>query len=133
MRKLRRLVQKEVLHDDAIHCRQGSGDMLRIGIRLRNILTLNVETFETPTHGRVEHIGDPHTGLFAQRDAPNVGKLFADGIVRDVPISHKLVGERSHVAGTLHVILSTERIHPHAQPADITRRHRQVRHGHDHR
>ena len=72
MGKLRRLVQKEVLNDDAIHRGECRGNMLCIGVRLRNILALNIKPFKTPTDGRVEHIGDAHAGLFAQRDTPNL-------------------------------------------------------------
>ena len=72
MRKLRRLVQKEILHNDAIHGSQCSGDMLRIGVGLRNIFPLDIQPLKPPTDGRVEHIGDSHTGVFAQRDTPNL-------------------------------------------------------------
>jgi hypothetical protein len=40
--------------------------------------------------------------------------------------------EGAHVAGALHIVLSTERIHAHAVAADVAGGHGEVRHAHDH-
>ena len=42
------------------------------------------------------------------------------------------MGERAHVAGALHVVLTTERVHAHPETADIACGHREVGHGHHH-
>ena len=40
--------------------------------------------------------------------------------------------EGTHVAGALHIVLSTERIDTHAVAADVAGGHGEVRHAHDH-
>ena len=46
MRVARRLVEEEILDDDAFHRPQARGDVLRVGIGLRDVLALNVEPLE---------------------------------------------------------------------------------------
>src|SRR6185295_13272854 len=50
----------------------------------------------------------------------------------DVAIARIFVRERTHVAGTLHVVLAAHGVHPHAAPADIASGHGAVGHAHDH-
>ena len=42
----RRFVQEQVLHDDAFHCRQTRGDVMRIRVGLKDVLALDVNAFE---------------------------------------------------------------------------------------
>ena len=50
----------------------------------------------------------------------------ADLVAGDMPIARKLVRERAHVAGALHVVLAAQRIHADAFAADIAGRHREI-------
>ena len=60
---VRRLVEEEVLHDDAFHRRQRRGDMLRVGIGLHDVLALDVEALEGAVDRGVEHVGDAQARL----------------------------------------------------------------------
>jgi len=42
------------------------------------------------------------------------------------------MGKRAHVAGTLHIVLSTERIHAHPLATDVASQHGQIGNAHDH-
>ena len=46
--------------------------------------------------------------------------------VGNVPVAGEFVRERAHVARALHVVLTAQRIHANAWPADVARRHREV-------
>ena len=60
-------------------------------------------------------------------------ELRAHILARDVAITGKLVGEGTHVAGTLHVVLAPERINANTRATEVTGGHREVGHSHDHR
>ena len=65
--------------------------------------------------------GSLSSGCLPQRFEHRAGR-----IVGDVPIAGKLVRERAHVAGALHVVLAAQRIHADARPADIAGRHGEI-------
>jgi hypothetical protein len=50
-----------------------------------------------------------------------------------VAVTGELVREGTHVAGTLDVVLATQRVDAGAFLADVAGRHRQVGHAHHHR
>ena len=83
MRELRRLVQEQVLYDDAFHRGQRRGDMLRIGIRLSDVFALDVQRLEFPVEGGFEHIGNAQTRLVAQRHAPGALEQCARTVSSD--------------------------------------------------
>ena len=131
---LRRLVQEEVLHDDAFHRRQRGGHMLGVGIGLRDVLALDVEALEAAVDRRVEHVGDAQARLALRARTPQAcSNMLAHGVVGDVAVAGELVRERAHVAGALHVVLAAQRIHADAVAADIAGRHGEVGHAHHHR
>ena len=61
----------------------------------------------------------------------SASKHRAGGVVGDVPIAGKLVRERAHVAGALHVVLAAQRVHADAGPADVAGRHGEIGDRHD--
>ncbi len=63
MRILGRLVEEQVLHDHAFHGGKAGGDMLRVRVGLRRILTFDVYGLETAVDGCFEHVGDPKPRL----------------------------------------------------------------------
>src|SRR5699024_8160924 len=70
--------------------------------------------------------------LALEADVPGLFEDGADALVRDVAVAGELVREGAHVAGALDVVLAAQRVHADAGPAEVTGRHRQVRHAHDH-
>ena len=107
--------------------------MLRVGIRLRNILALNVQALESAGHGLVKHVGDAESRFLRERHTPQMLEHLASGVVADMAIAGILVRKRAHIARTLHVVLSAQRIHAHTFATDVSGSHGQVGHPHDHR
>ena len=58
MRIGRGLVQEEIVHHDAFHRRQRGGDVMRVGIGLRDVFALDVKAHEGAFDGGIEHVGD---------------------------------------------------------------------------
>ena len=100
------LVQKQVLHHDALHSGERGRDVLGVRVGLDNVLTLAVQTHEGVIEGRLEHVGDAQPRFRLQRHPPMVFKERTHRAVRDVPIAWQLVRERAHVARALHIVLA---------------------------
>src|SRR5580704_17550279 len=126
-----RLVEKQVLHHNAFHRLQDGGDVFGIGIGLQDVLALDVNALEAAVDRGVEHVGNAQAWLLVEGDAPVLLKHLPGRIDRNVPVSRKLVRERTHVAGALHVVLAAKRMYPDAGPADVARRHGKVGDRHD--
>ena len=126
VRVVRRLVQEQVLHDDAFHRRKTGRDVVRVWVRLQDVLALHVESLERAVDGGVEHVRDAQARLGVERLLPQRFEHGAGGIVGDVPIAGELVRERAHVAGALHVVLPAQRVHADAGPADVAGRHGEI-------
>jgi hypothetical protein len=70
VRELRGFVQKQVLNDDALHAAQRRLDVLRVRIGLHEVLTLDVHAFVAAVERRIEHVGNPKSGLGIERHSP---------------------------------------------------------------
>ena len=130
---IRRLDEEEVLHDDEVHGREARRHMLGVGVGLENVLALHVETLEGAVDRRVEHVRDAQAGLGIELDPPFLLEGLARGLVRDVLIARQLMREGAHVAGALHIVLTAQRVHADAAPAEIAGRHREIGDAHDRR
>ena len=106
--------------------------MLGIRVRLGDVLSLDVQSLEGAIKGSLEHVGNAKSGLGAEREAPGLFELVAHGVARDVAVAGELMGEGTHVAGPLHVVLAAQRVDPNAVATDVPSRHGQVRHAHHH-
>ena len=94
---------------------------------------MNVDPAELARDRRIQHIGYAHTGIFPESHAPERGELLPDTVVRDMAVTAELMGEGTHVAGPLDIILAAQGINTHPLPANIARGHGEIGHGHDHR
>ena len=56
MRETRSLVQEQVLHNDAFHGFERGLNVMRVGIRLRDVFTLDVKPFVVSGDRFVEHV-----------------------------------------------------------------------------
>ena len=128
----RRLVQEDVLDDDAFHRHQAGGDVVRVRVGLSDVLALDVHALEGAIDGLVEHVGDAQARILVEGNAPERFEGLAGGVVRHVAVARQFVRERAHVARTLDVVLSAQRVHAGAQHADIAGGHGDVGHAHDH-
>ena len=72
MRELRRLVQEQVLHDDAFHRGERRGHVLGVGVGLRDVLTLDVQALEFAVERRLEHVRNAQSRLALQAHAPGL-------------------------------------------------------------
>ena len=105
---------------------------MRVGVGLCNILTLDIHALEFAGTGCVEHVRNAKAGLGVDGDAPVLFELRSHFFARDMPVTGKLMRERAHVTGALHVILAAQRVYAHAGATDVTGRHGQVGHAHNH-
>ena len=127
----RRLVEEQVLHDNAFHRLKAGGHVLGVGIGLKDVFALDVNAFERPIDCGIEHVGDPQARLLVERHAPVFLEQLPRRIDGNVPIARELMRERTHVAGALHVVLTAQRIYADARPADIAGRHGEIGDRHD--
>lgn len=107
--------------------------MLGVGIRLQDVLALDVNPLERAVDRGVEHIVDAQARLRIELHAPRVLEHHAHGIVGDVPIAGELVRERAHVAGALHVVVAAQRVDADTGAAKVARHHGEVGNGHHRR
>jgi hypothetical protein len=131
--ELGRLVLEQVLYDEQVERRQSRVHVLGVRVGLRDVLALDEQRAERAVERGVEHVRDPQPGLLEDRRPPEVVVDLAHRGVRHVPVAGQLVRERAHVAGALHVVLSTQRVDADALAADVAGGHREVGHAHHHR
>ena len=125
-------VEEQILHHNTFHALQSGGHMLGVGIGLRDIFALDVNALEGALHGGVQHVGNAKARLCIHRRLPHMLEHFAHRVIRHVTIARIFMGEGTHVAGTLHIVLAAQRIDADTIAAHIAREHGKVRHGHDH-
>ncbi|MCY1485098.1 hypothetical protein D9M68_187160 [compost metagenome] len=130
---IRRLVEEEVVHDDALHRGKPGGHMLGIRVGLQDVFTLDIDALEGAIDRGIEHVRDAQARLVGNLDAPELLEGFARRVVGDMAVARQLVRERTHVAGALHVVLTAQRVYADARPADIAGDHREVGDRHDRR
>ena len=68
------LIEENVVYDYDFHCRECFGNVLGIRVRLRDILALDIKSFEAPIQRGIKHIGDSESRLGIQRHTPLVLK-----------------------------------------------------------
>ena len=128
----RRLVQEQVLDDDAFHRGEARRDVLGVRIGLGDVFALHIESLEAAADRVVEHVGNAQALLGIELDTPELLEHVARRVVRNMAVTGELVRERAHVAGALDIVLAAQRVHADALAPDIARRHGDVGHAHDH-
>ena len=129
--ELGRLVEEQILHDDAFHRRQCGGDVAGVRIGLSDVLAFDIEALELAIQRRLEHVRQAQARLGQQGHAPIVLEGSAHAGIGDVPITRQFMRERTHVAGTLHVVLPAQGIHADPAATDVAGHHGQVGNRHD--
>src|SRR5690606_22983589 len=119
-------VQEQILHYHTLHGGHGGGHVLGVRVGLNNVLALAVQPLEAATQGGVKHIGNAQAGFGLQGHAPGLFKLLTYAVVGDVTVARELVREGAHIAGALHVVLTTQGVHTHAFAAHVAGCHGQV-------
>ena len=95
---VRRLVEEEVVHDDAFHRGKPGGDMLGVGVGLQDVLALDVDALERAVDGGIQHVGDAKARLVVQLHPPQAFIDVAHRFARDVAVTWQFVGEGAHIA-----------------------------------
>src|SRR5688500_5860911 len=129
---LRRLVDEEILHDQAFERGERRRHVLRIRVRLREVLALHVQALEAAIERRLEHVRYAQSRVGGERAAAAALEEAAYRGVRAVTVAAELVREGSHVAGALDVVLAAQGIDTYALAAEVAGRHREVRDCHRH-
>ena len=126
MRVVRRLVQEQVVDNDAVHRSKTRRDVLGVGVGLQDVLTLTVKALEGALDRRIQHVGDTQAWFIVDLDAPDLFKDVTDLRALHMAIARQFVRERAHVARTLHVVLPPQRVNAHAGPTDVAGQHGKV-------
>jgi hypothetical protein len=126
------LDQEQILHHHAFHGGEARGHMLGVGIGLKDVLALDVDTLERAIERGVDHVGNAQAWLGIERLTPERLEHFERRRLREMAVARQLVGERAHVAGALNIVLPAERVHADALAADIAGGHGEIGDG-DHR
>ncbi len=131
MRVICRLVQEEIVHHDTFHGGKAGGNVLGIGVRLENVLALNIDALETAINGSVEHVGNAKPRFVVKLHAPEFLEHIPCRIIGDMAIARQFVRERPHIAGSLHIVLTAQRIDAYTGTADVAGRHGKIGNRHD--
>ena len=107
--------------------------MVGVRVRLGDVFTVHIDGLEGAIERCLEHVRNTQARLGLNFHAPRLAEQRTNGRVRHVAVAREFVRERAHVAGALHVVLATQRVHAHAFAADVAGGHREVRNAHDHR
>ena len=123
---LGRLVEENVLDDQAFQISQRCLDVLRIGIRLGDVLALDVHSLKSSRDSRIKHVRNPVPRLGVELRIPQGIEMFANRGIADRSISRQLMRIRPHVTRPLHIVLAAQRIDADTAPPNIPSRHRQI-------
>ena len=104
------LVQKDILDDQTVKISQRRFHVMRIRIRLRNILALTVEPFIGTRNGPIEHVRDPQAGLRSDADPPTRLEHLTHPVIRYMTITWQLVRKGAHITSPLNIILTSKRV-----------------------
>ena len=98
-----------------------------VGFGLGRVLADGVDRPDLAVIHALEHLGQVATVLRFERHAPGFFELAPDRVVLGPVLKpRQAVGDRSHVAAALHVVLAPERIEPRSPPAHVAGEERQV-------
>ena len=106
--------------------------MLRVGIRLCDVFALDVHALVLSGNCRIKHVRDTKTGLGVDLNTPVFFKSATNGIILNRAVARKFVRKRTHVTGSLYVVLATQRIDATTGESDVASRHGQIGHSHYH-
>jgi hypothetical protein len=119
-------VQEDILNDDAFHFFQRAGHVLCIRIGLNNIFAFTIQAHEGAFHCGSEHVRNTQAWFRIQYAIPCCFEFRTRDSVRNMTIAWQFVRERTHIAGTLHVVLTAQWIDAHTFAADVAGGHREV-------
>ena len=100
--------------------------MLGVGVGLHDILTHQPEGLQAAIDGGFKHLRDFPAGLLVEFYAVELLIPAMHPGVIHLKITGALMGLTTHVRGTLHVVLTAQRIHSDPGPADVAGHHGQV-------
>ena len=124
--ELRGLGPMDVEHDEVIEPAEQVDRPAHVGLGLGRVLADDEERPEITAFHRVEHLGQVLSVDRRDRGRPFRLELRPGGVVLHVLEPGQLVGERTHVAAALHVVLPAQRGEPGAVAADLSGEEREV-------
>ena len=125
------LGHEQVLHRQEIQAFQSLYHMGGIRVGNHRVLAADVESLYLSLNGGGEDLCGGQSRLSRKGDAPGLLELLADGVIVHFLIARIVGGHGAHVAGTLDVVLSPERIHAAAALPQLSGDQRHVGHAHD--
>ena len=83
---VRRFVEEQVLHDDAFHGGKTGRNVMRVRVRLQDVLALDVKSLERAVDRGIEHVRDAQARLLVERDvrhsASNIARVASSAMCR---------------------------------------------------
>ena len=118
--------EKQVLNDEVLQAvEQGGGTML-VRLRLCGVLADDVERCEIAALHRLEHLRHVPAITRLDRGVPGALERRAHVGIENVLEARKAIGNRAHVAATLHVVLTAQRVESRAVTAHVSGKQREV-------
>ena len=100
-----------------------------VSFGIRRIFAEDVEGGEIAAFHRFEHVADVPAALGIEFAVPGFFEFRAQLIVFNMLKSREAIGNGTHVAAALDVVLSAERIYAAAVTADVSRQEREINQG----
>ena len=120
MRQLRRLREKDLLYHKVVKAAQEPRDFVPIRVALHRILTSAQQRGDLAVLHRVQHLGEVLAVRRLNRHTPVTFKGGAHRRVENVLKAGQAIGNRTHVAAALHIVLPTQRVTAAGPTTDMT-------------
>ena len=104
--------------------------MADVWVGFYRVFAKDVKPLDLPLFHGMWNLGRSEADLVAQWHTPGLFKLFNSGRVGDLLIGGEIPRQTAHVAGALHVILSTDGVDATALFAQLTDNQGEVGHAH---
>ncbi len=100
-----------------------------VGVGDDGVLAHDVHRLELAADGGVHHLDERETRLCRELalGLPVVADAIERAALAELLVAGQAVGQAREVAGALHVVLPTQRVHAGSRPADVAGEHGEVR------
>ena len=126
---LRRFGHEDILHHHEVQRLDAFAHQAEVGFGLQRIFAHDVVGFDLAGQRFMRHFGDAGADLvihLRRVDPPGGGEFGPHGGVGDLLIAGEQVRQHAHIAGALHIVLSTNRAHADVRTPQVAGEQRQA-------